>query len=254
MLLDEQLSTALELASETAVAAGRLGVLFCWDEAHILRDSPRQRQFPLGLFLAAMARAQREGQPLMLVLGGVPSLTENLSRAKSYTERMFQAEALGVLQPPEDLLAFSRPLELAGREYDSELPPLVRQDSGGYPFQIQFAGALLWDAVSWPERITTANYRRHRAAILDAFDRAFFEARLARTSRAERAILQAVAASGESAAVQDVLRLAQMPNQSAQQLIARLRDKGLVYRPERGRLAFTLPLLGDYLRRRGASK
>jgi len=31
--------------------------------------------------------------------------------------------------------------------------------------------------------------------------------------------------------------------------LAGLIDKGLVYRPERGRLAFTVPLFGDYLRR-----
>jgi hypothetical protein len=46
-----------------------------------------------------------------------------------------------------------------------------------------------------------------------------------------------------------VLKLTRLPNQTAQQLIARLRDKGLIYRPQRGRLAFTVPLFGDYLRR-----
>jgi hypothetical protein len=39
-----------------------------------------------------------------------------------------------------------------------------------------------------------------------------------------------------------------------QPLIAELETKGLLYRPERGRLAFTVPLFGDYLRRnRGAA-
>ena len=248
-LLDEQLVTSLRLACESASAANRPGVLFCWDEAHVLRDSANHRQFPLGIFLAALARAQREGLPVMLVVCGLPTLTDNLVRAKSYSERMFQAEELGQLRPPEDLLAFTRPLELTGRKFDAEMARAVRQVAGAYPFHIQFVGALLWDAVEWPLRITKADFDKNRPTILEALDQAFFEARLGRTSAMERSILRAMAASGEWAQIRDILRLTRLPNQTAQQLIARLRDKGLIYRPQRGRLAFTIPLFGDYMRR-----
>jgi hypothetical protein len=125
----------------------------------------------------------------------------------------------------------------------------VLQVTGAYPFHIQFVGALLWDAVEWPLRITKADFDKNRPTILEALDQAFFEARLGRTSATERSILRAMAASGESAQIRDVLRLTRLPNQTAQQLIARLRDKGLIYRPQRGRLAFTVPLFGDYMRR-----
>ena len=248
-MLEEKLFTSLKLACESASAAGRPGVLLCWDEAHVLRDSATHRQFPLGLFLAAFARAQREGLPVMLVLCGLPTLTDNLARAKSYSERMFQAEELGQLRPPEDLLAFTRPLELSGRKFDAEMARAVLQVTGAYPFHIQFVGALLWDAVESPLRITKADFDQHRPTIMEALDHAFFEARLARTSSTERSVLRAMAASGESAQIHDVLKLTKLPNQTAQQLIARLRDKGLIYRPQRGRLAFTVPLFGDYLRR-----
>ena len=248
-MLEEQLSTSLELACKSAVAARRPGVLLSWDEAHLLRDSASSRQYPLGIFLAAVARAQMEGLPLMLVLCGLPTLIENLARAKSYTERMFQAEELGHLLPPEDLLAFTKPLEQSGREFDAEMARAVIRETGAYPFHIQFVGALLWDAVEWPQKITTTRFNHHRATILEALDLAFFEARLARTSEAERVLLRAIAASGESAQLRDVLKLTRLTNQSAQQMIARLQDKGLIYKPERGRLAFTVPLFGDYLMR-----
>jgi hypothetical protein len=187
--------------------------------------------------------------PVMLVLCGLPTLTDNLARAKSYSERMFQAEELGQLRPPEDLLAFTRPLELAGRKFDAEMARAVLQVTGAYPFHIQFVGALLWDAVGGPLKITKADFDQHRPTILEALDGAFFEARLARTSGTERSLLRAMAASGEAAQTHDVLKLTRLPNQTAQQLIARLRDKGLIYRPQRGRLAFTVPLFGDYMRR-----
>ena len=123
------------------------------------------------------------------------------------------------------------------------------EQTGAYAFHIQFVGALLWDAVEWPLRITKVDFDQHRPTILEALDGAFFEARLARTSGTERSLLRAMATSGESAQIHDVLKLTRLPNQTAQQLIARLRDKGLIYRPQRGRLAFTVPLFGDYMRR-----
>src|SRR5260370_17144906 len=81
----------------------------------------------------------------MLVVCGLPTLTDNLARAKSYSERMFQAELLDALRPPEDVLAFTRPFESAGRGVDTGVIESVRRDTGGYPFHIQFFGALPWD-------------------------------------------------------------------------------------------------------------
>src|SRR6202521_5154585 len=139
--------------------------------------------------------------------------------------------------------------ELSGRKFDAEMARAVLQVTGAYAFHVQFVGALLWDAVEWPIKITKADFDQHRLTILEALDQAFFEARLARTSSTERSLLRAMAASGESAQIHDVLKLTRLPNQTAQQLIARLRDNGLIYRPQRGLLAFTVPLFGDYLRR-----
>ena len=86
------------------------------------------------------------GLPAMLVLSGLPTLTDNLARAKSYSERMFQAEQLDALNPPEDVLAFTRPFESFGRLVDAGVVGSVRRATGGYPFHIQFFGALLWEA------------------------------------------------------------------------------------------------------------
>src|SRR5206468_7282004 len=124
-----------------AAAGHHPGVLFCYDEAQVLSDTPRRRQFPLGIFLASVARAQRLGLAVMLVVCGLPTLTDNLARAKSYSERMFQAELLDALRPPEDVLAFVSPFESSDRGVEPEVVESVRQDTGGYPFHIQFFGA-----------------------------------------------------------------------------------------------------------------
>jgi len=176
----------------------------------------------------------------MLVVCGLPTLTDNLARAKSYSERMFQAELLDALRPPEDGLAFTRPIQAAGHSVDTGVVESVRRDTGGYPFHIQFFGALLWEACSPSATITNLDFERHRPTILRALDGAFFDARLARTSGLERRVLGAVAAGGEVASLQSVREGVNLPNRRMQPLIAELETKGLLYRPERGRLAFTV--------------
>ena len=186
--LEDQIYLALRTACETAVGAGRPGLLLCHDEAHLLRDTKWTGQYPLSAFLAAVAQLQREAMPVMLLLCGLPTLTDNLAAARSYTERMFQAEIIGALQYPEDLYAFARPLELAGRACPDSVAEAVRRDTCGYPFYVQFYGALLWETVDWPAPIREEDFAAVRPQILEALDRAFFDARLARTSRVEKAL------------------------------------------------------------------
>jgi hypothetical protein len=52
-VLSDQLFSALEATCRTATSAGRRGVILCYDEAHLLRDSANQRQYPLSALLAA---------------------------------------------------------------------------------------------------------------------------------------------------------------------------------------------------------
>ena len=66
--------------------------------------------------------------------------------------------------------------------------------------------------------------------------------------------MHAIAREGEDASIQSLLQLLKLSNHRIQPLVARLERKGLLYRPERGRLAFTVPLLGDYLVRNAGDR
>jgi hypothetical protein len=247
--LEDQLFEAVAAACRGVTAAGGSGIVLCYDEAHVVRDSQATLQLPLNTLLAVVARLQRERIPLMLVVCGLPTLTENLARAKSYSERMFQAEELDRLRSPEDVYAFTLPLETAGRGYEQALAAALACDVRGYPFFIQFFGALLWESTPWPSPLTQDDYARSRPAILAALDRAFFDARFARTSPAERRLLLTIASQGETSLVRHVINALGVSNGATQRLMSRLADKGLVYRPERGVVGFAVPLFGEYLRR-----
>ncbi len=251
--IEDQCFAALRSSCAGVTAARRHGLVVLYDEAHVVRDSGRSRTYPLGSLLAAVARSQRESLPFMLVLCGLPTLTENLARARSYTERMFQAEQLDRLQPPEDVLAFTRPLKRVARKHDASLESLATRDTRGYPFFVQYLGALLWDATTWPAPLTVEDYRRVRPLFLEGLDRSFFDARLARISAFERRLVRAIAEDGEAAPVRRVVARLGVTNGAAQAAILRLVDKGLVYRPERGVIAFAVPLFGEYVRRTGGA-
>lgn len=249
-VLEDELFAALNTTCIGARSAGRRGVLLSYDEAHLLRDSAVAGRHSLSALLAAVARAQRERVPVMLILCGLPPLTENMARAKSYSERMFQAEVLDALRPPEDGNAFIRPLAESRRPFDPKLAEFVLADTRGYPFHIQFYGALLWEAVPWPDAITVEHFRRLRPALLEALDHAFFDARFARCSRFERRLLAAIATDGEATDHRAVVLRLGVGHDLAKSAIGRLVSKGLIYRPERGRLAFSVPMFGDYIRRK----
>jgi len=77
-----------------------------------------------------------------------------------------------------------------------------------------------------------------------------FDARYTRATPAERAFLRLAAQAGEEATVEQVIAMGASGNSRVQPKIASLVSKGLLYRPARGRVAFTTPLFGDDLRRR----
>src|SRR5207302_425545 len=130
-------------------------------------------------------------------------------------------EELDRLQPPEDANAFRLPLEAAARHHELELVGRLAEETRGYPFFIQFFGALLWETTPWPSPLTTASYTSARPALLDALDRAFFDARLARTSRVERRLLLAIARHGERAPIAAIVRALGMSSGATQRMVYR---------------------------------
>ena len=245
--LDDDLREALLRVGQLCARTEHPGFVLRYDEFQVIRE--KRGRLTLSALLAAVAGAQQREVPVMLVLCGLAPLLENLSRSKSYSERMFSIEELGNLRPPEDRAALVDPAARAGRRFEDDAVDFVLADSAGYPFFLQVYGDALWLGARG-EVITLADFRRLRPAILNGLDRGFFEARYLRASRNERALLLRIAEEGESATGEHLQRRSGLRNNQLQPLLRSLLDKGLVYRPQRGTVAFTAPLFGDYLRRR----
>jgi hypothetical protein len=248
-MLDDDLRDALREVGRLCQNSDHPGFILQYDEFQVVKEG--RGELTLSALLAAAAAVQRDNIPFMLVLSGLPTILENLGRSKSYSERMFTVEQIGNLRPPEDRAAFIGPAEARGRSFEESVVSEVLADTQGYPYFVQLYGDALWKGTNGEPVIAKDDFRRLRPSILAGLDRSFFESRYRRASLREQRVLRAVAAgSVEGASIEDLRQRLGMSNSELQPLVRFLTEKGLVYRPGRGRVAFTAPMFGAYLRRR----
>jgi len=244
--LDDDLREALTHICELCLKSEYKGLVLRYDEFHVVRERPGAPT--LSALLSATSAVQQHSLPLMLMLCGLPPVVDNLSRSKSYSERMFATQELGNLRPPEDRAAFVDPAVRQGRRYADEVVDGVMEDSGGYPFFIQVYGDALWTG-SQGETISMSDLRRLRPRILATLDAGFFRARYVRASPQERLLMRNIASFGENATIEQLQQVSHKRNNEIQPTVSALIQKGLVYRPERARIAFTAPMFGAFLNR-----
>jgi hypothetical protein len=244
--LDDDLREALMRICELSQKSEHKGLVLRYDEFHVVRERPGAPT--LSALLTATSAVQQRSLPLMLMLGGLPPLVDNLSRAKSYSERMFLTQELRNLRPPEDRAALVDPAVRLGRRYADDVVEAVMQDTGGYPFFIQVYGDALW-AGSAVETISMADFKRLRPRILAVLDAGFFRARYVRASPNERKLMRDIARFGESATSEQLQEASGLRNNELQPTLSSLIQKGLIYRPERAHVAFTAPMFGAFIRR-----
>ena len=244
--LDDDLKEAFTHICELCRKSEYKGLVLRYDEFHVIRE--RTGAPTLSALLSATSAVQQKGLPLMLMLCGLPPLVDNLSRSKSYSERMFSTMVLGNLRPPEDRAALVDPAVRLGRRFADDVVEPVMTDSGGYPFFIQVYGDALWTGTQG-ETISLADLRRLRPRILATLDAGFFRARYVRASPNERKLMHDIASHGESATIEQIQQASGRRNNELQPTISALIQKGLVYRPERARVAFTAPMFGAFILR-----
>jgi len=107
----------------------------------------------------------------------------------------------------------------------------------------------VWDLADGPT-ITRADAETATAVVEEKLDGSFFRVRLDRTTDLERAYLRAMAELGpEPHAAGDVALLLDRTSQQCGPTRARLIEKGLLYTPNFGYAAFTVPKFDQFLKR-----
>ncbi|GAB3261935.1 ATP-binding protein [Alteromonas gracilis] len=205
---------------------------------------------------AACHELSQSGQPLIVVGAGLPHLPAVLSASKSYSERLFRYQRIDRLSREAADRALTSPAEDEGAAYDDDALAALYAATGGYPYFIQAYGKATWDLapsspISLNDVHVAAPYAEEELAV------GFFGSRYERATPGEREYLRAmseVAAAAEETDEVETVATAEVAAQLGKkpQSLSPARDallkKGLIYSGERGRIAFTVPHFGRYLR------
>ena len=200
---------------------------------------------------AACHELSQNGLPVIVVGAGLPHLPAVLSASKSYSERLFRYQRIDRLPRDEADRALSAPATEEDAAYEPEALAAMYDATGGYPYFIQAYGKAVWDLAP-RSPITSADVAAAAPEAEAELAVGFFGSRYERATPGERDYLRAMsdaAADGEeSVATADVAAVLGKKPQSLSPARDALLKKGLIYSGERGRIAFTVPHFGRYLR------
>lgn len=202
---------------------------------------------------ASCHELSQRGLPLLLVGAGLPHLPAVLSASKSYSERLFRYARIDRLDRSAADAALRVPARDEDADFDGSALEAMYAATGGYPYFVQAYGKVAWDVA--PRSPVTAGDVAVAVPEAEAeLAVGFFGSRYERATPAEREYLRAMADAADASRDDDdvaTATVAQALGRNAQSLSpARdaLLKKGLVYSAQRGRIAFTVPHFGRYLR------
>ncbi len=251
------LSRGLFDVVEMAVSKGHGGFVLLLDEAQVVRDEHNRRagEHPLSLLISSVVALQKADLPLGLVLCGLPTLTGNLLRARSYTERMFRGEEIGSLNAAEARDALVQPPRETDSpvQIDADLVDTVVDEVEGYPYFIQLWGAELWDAAveAGTARLSNRLLDAARPYIYKRLDLDFYDPRVATLTPAEQDVLLATAdCTYPPLVVGDLNDAISKSPGNVNVLLGRLVESGVLYRIRKGQYEYTALKFRDFLLRR----
>ena len=234
-----------ELAIDLGAAAAdhHAGVALFVDE---LQDVPRDT---LAALITAVHEAGQREQPFYLVGAGLPSLPRILAEAKSYSERLFDVHTIRNLPPAAAAQALTEPAAAEGVRWTPEALTAIVDATGGYPYFLQEYGSATWNVARGP--VITVDDTDVAKQLGEAkLDVGFFASRWARATAAEREYLRAMAVDAGQPSMSGAVaaRLGRTPG-ALGPARASLIAKGLVYAPEHGQIAYTVPGMAHYIGR-----
>jgi hypothetical protein len=240
--LEHDLQALLETAGAAAKKAETALAIFI-DELQYVEEAE------LAALITALHRCAQRGLPIILVGAGLPQLRGRMGRAKSYAERLFDFPEVGPLTQPAARAAIVKPAKAAGVQYSDEAVDQILAKTKRYPYFLQEWGKHAWDTAS-ASPIQVTDVRKASSSAIAALDASFFGVRFDRLTPAEKKYLRAMADLGagphRSGDIAERLkRKVTSLGPTRNQLIA----KGMIWSPNHGDTAFTVPLFDEYMKR-----
>ena len=226
-----------------AAAERERGVVLLLDEIQFLSRGQ------LEALITALHRIVQRELPVTLVGAGLPQIAELVGDAKSYAERLFKFPVIGNLSDADAREALRQPALDEGVRFETDALTRAVEVTGGYPYFLQELGYAVWGVASG-DAITLADVEAAVPIYESKLDSSFFRVRLDRTTALQRAYLRAMAQLGpEPQKAADVAELMGRTSPQIAPTRAELINMGLVYTPEHGYAAFTVPHFDAFMLR-----
>ena len=240
--LDQDLMALLEAVGIAAQAADTALVIFIDELQYVAEDE-------LSALIMALHRCAQRSLPITLVGAGLPQLPGQMGRAKSYAERLFDFPFIGPLPHDAAAEAIRKPVESESAHIDADAVEEIVTLTKGYPYFLQQWGKYAWDtAASSP--ITLVDVRSATVEAVASLDESFFRVRFDRLTPAQKRYLRAMAELGpgphRSGDIADELS---RKVTALAPLRAQLISKGMVWSPDHGDTAFSVPLFDQFMKR-----
>jgi hypothetical protein len=240
--LEQDLMALLEAVGSAAKPAGSVFALFVDELQYVAEEE-------LAALITALHRAAQRRLPVVLVGAGLPQLRGRMGRAKSYAERLFDFPDVGPLPEESARQAIAKPAEEQNVRFNKDALERIIRETEGYPYFLQEWGKHAWD-VAAKSPITLEDVERASQTVIAALDESFFRVRFDRLTPLEKRYLRAMAELGpgphRSGDIADMLgRDVTALGPTRGQLIS----KGMVWSPNHGDTAFTVPLFDKFMHR-----
>jgi hypothetical protein len=240
--LEVDLTSLLEQVGLAGQNAQSAVVLFIGELQYI-------EEVEFAALISALHRCAQRKLPLTVVGAGLPQLRGLAGQAKSYAERLFDYPVVGPLEAFEAERAIVKPARDQGIEYTKEAVEEIISATHGYPYFLQEWAKHAWD-VADKSPITLDHVKAASVEAIAALDESFFRVRLDRLTPSEKRYLRAMAELGpgphRTGNIATVLKKAV---NSLGPVRKSLITKGMVWSPNHGDTAFTVPLFDEFMRR-----
>jgi hypothetical protein len=240
--LEHDLQALLEVAGAAAKEADTALVLFIDELQYVAEDQ-------LAALITALHRTAQRQLPVVLVGAGLPQLPGQMGRAKSYAERLFTFPEIGPLDPASARVAIATPMEKQGVAIEAAALDSLVTRTHRYPYFLQEWGKHSWDAASGSP-VTLHDVDQASITAIAALDESFFRVRFDRLTSAEKRYLRAMAELGPGPHRSgDIADLLERKVTSLGPIRNQLISKGMIWSPNHGDTAFTVPLFDEFMKR-----
>ncbi|MEI6072245.1 MAG: ATP-binding protein [Verrucomicrobiae bacterium] len=203
----------------------------------------------LSALIMAMHKMQQRQLPMVLLGAGLPILPGLAGESKSYAERLFSFPDIGALSEPDAIKALKDPTQDAGVDFETAAVKEIFRLTKGYPYFLQEWGYQSWNRAE-ASPITLQVVHDASATVVQRLDENFFRVRFDRLTPGERRFLRAMAGLGSGARrSSDIADALGVKINSLGPTRANLIQKGMIYSPAHGDMAFTVPLFDEFMLR-----